>query len=111
MSAGKKFNTLKGQAIHMSDNQKEIINSIMIKEKCIVLKNLIIRIGQEKHKGDNHQIMVKITKKITTITIIKSIVNLGKINDTKDSQENQEKEAKITTDRIDQLSPDKIDRS
>lgn len=93
----------------MKDNQKEIINS-MIEEKCTALKNPIIRIDQEKRKGDNHQIMGKITEKITTITIIKSIVNLGRISDTKGSQEKQEKEAKITTDK-DQLSPDKADRS
>lgn len=70
----------------MNDNQKEIINS-MIEEKCTALKNPIILIGQEKHKGDNHQIMGRITEKITIITIIKSIVNLGRINDTKGSQE------------------------
>ena len=103
MSAEREFNTLKGQTIHMRGNQKEIIN-LMIKEKRTVLKNLINRIDQEKRKGE---IMGKITKKITTTTIIKSIVSLERINDTKGSQENQEKEAKITTD---QLSPDKADR-
>lgn len=106
MSAEREFNTLKGQTIHMRGNQKEIIN-LMIKEKRTVLKNPITRIDQEKHKEDNHQIMGRITEKITTITIIKSIVSLGRINDTKGSQESQEKEAKITTD---QLSPDKADR-